>query len=102
MEEVWRDVQGFEGLYEVSSLGNVRSPRGVVTPYKSSKVYLKVGLFKNCKDHKRRVNRLVAQAFIPNPNDYPCVYYRDGNKENNSVNNLEWGERNRGKSHEMH
>ncbi len=101
MEEVWRDVQGFEGLYEVSSLGNVRSPRGVVTPYKSSKGYLKVGLFKNCKDHKRRVNRLVAQAFIPNPNDYPCVYYRDGNKENNSVNNLEWGERNRGKSHEM-
>ena len=88
--ELWKDIEGFEGLYQVSSWGRVRSIRGILKPYQNSKGYLKISLFKNGKGHKKRINRLVAMAFIPNPNGYPQVDHVDGNKQNNSITNLRW------------
>ena len=88
--EVWKDIEGFEN-YQISTWGNVRNRKGqVLKPYYNSKGYLKIGLTKNGKSHKKRINRLVATAFIPNPYNFPQVNHKDGNKENNSVTNLEW------------
>ena len=87
--EIWKKIEDFEN-YEVSTWGSVRGKRGIIKPYENSKGYLKVGLFKNGKHHKKRVNRLVAQAFIPNPYNLPQVNHKDGNKLNNSYTNLEW------------
>ena len=89
--EVWKDIDGFDG-YQISTWGNVRNARGqILKPYENSKGYLKVGLSvgKRTTD-KHRVNRLVAKAFIENPYNFPQVNHKDGNKENNSVTNLEW------------
>ena len=88
--EIWADIEGLEGKYQVSTWGRVRSKNRILAPYENTKGYLKVGLFKDGKTHKKRVNRLVAQAFIPNPNNYPQVDHLDGNKRNNSITNLEW------------
>ena len=90
MQEIWKDIEGFEGRYQVSTWGNVRSMKKKIKPYENDKGYLKVGLCKDGKSHKKRVNRLVAQAFIPNPYNLPQVNHKDGNKKNNSVTNLEW------------
>ena len=87
--ELWKEIEGFEN-YQVSSWGRVRSANGILKPYRNKKGYLKVGLSKDGKCHKKRVNRLVAMAFIDNPNDLPFVDHIDGNKENNSITNLRW------------
>lgn len=91
--EIWKNIEGYYGKYQVSSWGRIRNAEKgrILTPYKTNKGYLKVGLFVgNHKTEKHRVNRLVAKAFIPNPNNFPQVNHKDGNKENNSVTNLEW------------
>ena len=90
MQEIWKDIEGFEGRYQVSTWGNVRGVQGILKPYRNEKGYLKVSLAKNGKYYKKRVNRLVALAFIPNPYELPQVNHKDGNKENNSITNLEW------------
>lgn len=110
MEEIWRDIVGFEGLYEVSNLGNVRSvdreikrnDGHVLTlkgkPLPQYKFYVKnctiprlrVNLCKDCKNYSKTVHRLVAMAFIPNPNNYPQINHKDENPLNNCVDNLEW------------
>ena len=87
--ELWKDIEGFEN-YQVSSWGRVRSSNGILKLYKNKKGYLKVGLMKGGKCCKKRVNRLVAIAFISNPYDAPFVDHIDGNKENNSITNLRW------------
>ncbi len=87
--ELWKDIEGFEN-YQASSWGRVRSANGILKPYRNKKGYLKVGLMKGGKCHKKRVNRLVAIAFVENPNGYPFVDHIDGNKENNSITNLRW------------
>ena len=87
--ELWKDIEGFDG-YQISTWGNVRHHGKSIKPYYNHKGYLKASLYKNGVNHKKRINRLVAQAFIPNPNNYPQVNHKDGNKENNSVTNLEW------------
>ena len=74
----------------MSSWGRVRSADGILKPYRNKKGYLKVGLMSGGKCHKKRVNRLVAMAFIDNPNELPFVDHIDGNKENNSITNLRW------------
>ena len=91
--EIWKDIEGFEKRYQVSSWGRVRNKltKGIVKPYVNSKGYLKVGLwYSRGKTAKFRVNRLVAAAFIPNPYSLPQVNHKDGNKMNNSITNLEW------------
>ena len=90
MKEIWEDINGYDGKYQVSTWGRVRGASGIMKPYKNHKGYLKIGLLKDGKRNKHRVNRLVAQTFIPNPSFLPEVNHKDGNKENNSVTNLEW------------
>ena len=92
--EIWKEISGYNGKYQVSSWGRVRNAEtgNILKPYKNGKGYLKVGLMVKGKKNpeKHRVNRLVAKAFIENPNNLPQVNHKDGNKENNSVTNLEW------------
>ena len=98
MNEEWRDIEGYEGLYQVSNLGRVRSLNcrghkgciGILTPRLDGKGYEMVALYKEGKARNTKVHRLVAQAFIPNPNNYPQVNHKDENKTNNDVKNLEW------------
>ena len=97
MKEVWKDIQGYEGLYQISSLGNVKSlnynrtGKECILKYGiNTNGYLIVVLSKNGKGKTFAIHRLVAQAFIENPENLPCVNHKDENKTNNCVNNLEW------------
>lgn len=86
-------IKGFEGLYEIDDQGNVYSLRSnqIVKPFVNTGGYLKIGLYdKNRKRKGFYIHRLVAGAFIPNPDNLPCVNHKDGNKTNNSAENLEW------------
>ena len=98
MKEVWKDVVGYEGLYEVSDLGNVRVSR-VGSPFfmkcksiqKNNKGYLTVLLSDGKGVQKRRtIHRIVAEAFLDNAEHYPQINHKDENKTNNCVDNLEW------------
>lgn len=99
MEEIWKDIKSYEGLYQVSNLGKVRSfPRKgthtkkihILKSGKNHKGYLYVVLTNKYKKKTISIHRLVAQAFIPNPNNLPQVNHIDGDKLNNCVENLEW------------
>lgn len=103
MNEEWRAIKGYEGLYEVSNFGNVRSLerkvyrrfswvklKGKILKPANIKGYCKVVLCKNGESKLLALHRLVAETFIPNPNQYPEVNHIDENKSNNNVNNLEW------------
>lgn len=92
--EIWKEIEGYYGRYQVSSWGRIRNAETgkILKPYKNAKGYLKVGLMIAGEriPHKHRVNRLVATAFVDNPDNLPQVNHKDGNKENNSYTNLEW------------
>lgn len=92
MQEIWKDVVGYEGLYQVSNLGKVYSliSNKIIAFSKKPKGYLIVHLYKNGVDKSKHIHRLVAEAFIPNPNNYPEVNHLDGIKTNNCIDNLEW------------
>lgn len=96
MTEVWKDIIGYEGLYQVSNLGRVKSLKHSeewFLKYRlNKKGYASVVLFKGTVSSKKQfmVHRLVADAFIPNPENKPQINHKDGNKLNNSVENLEW------------
>lgn len=97
MEEVWKDIEGYEGLYQVSNKGNVKSlvnNKGVEREKLLKPVivngYKKVNLCKNKTKKTYSIHRLVAQAFIENTNNYPCINHKDECKTNNVVENLEW------------
>lgn len=89
--EVWKDVPEYEGLYKVSSLGRIKNKKDLImSPELYHRGYYRVQLYSKGKRKHARINRLVAQAFIPNPNNYPMVNHKDENKLNNRVGNLEW------------
>ena len=94
MEEERKPIKGYEGLYEVSNTGKIKSfQRGktrLLYPRKTPRGYLHVILSKDKAKKDLRVHRLVASAFIPNPLNKPEVNHIDGNKDNNNVDNLEW------------
>jgi hypothetical protein len=106
--EIWRDIEGYEGLYQVSNMGRVKSlERNVVKGKgglykieekilksgKHSGGYLYVCLYNEGKIKYYTIHRLVANAFIPNPNNFPQVNHKDEDKTNNRVENLEWCDR---------
>lgn len=88
MIEEWKDVVGFEGFYQVSNLGNVK--RKKLLRLSGGGRYVQVILSKNGKSYGKSVHRLVATAFLPNPDNLPCVNHKDENPKNNCVDNLEW------------
>ena len=100
MEE-WKNIKGYEGLYQVSNFGRVKSlnyhrtgKEVLMKPgrfvMKSGNAYYGVKLYKDSKMNVKLVHRLVAEAFIPNPNNLPQVNHKDENGLNNRVDNLEW------------
>lgn len=103
--EQWVDIDGYEGLYQVSNKGNVRSCDRIINskcnskrlckgkpikPYEDEDGYMRVGLHKNDTQKVVGIHRLVADAFIPNTNNLPSVDHIDGNPNNNIVENLRW------------
>lgn len=101
MNEVWKDIKGYEGLYQVSNFGRVKSFRGSAKYGKPDEMILKgrpinsgyliVTLYAKNRARKNfQIHRLVADAFIPNPDNLSCVNHKDENKINNCADNLEW------------
>lgn len=114
MQENWKDIKDFEGSYQVSDLGNVRSlprrivqqsngsgyhvqskPGKILKPQPNSKGYLRVHIGGKC----RFVHRLVGETFLSNPDEKPVINHKDGNRLNNSLSNLEWVTRSENTQH---
>lgn len=108
MEEIWKDIPGYEGKYQVSNMGRIKSFLRIgvrkdtekcdfdshfIKPTFNAYGYLHVRLRKNDKGKTRTVHRLVAESFIPNPNGFKEINHKDEDKTNNSVGNLEWCDR---------
>lgn len=96
-KEYWKPVVEYEGLYMVSNWGRVKSmnynhsgKERILKPGTNDRGYLYVELWKNNKRKRYRIHRLVAQAFIPNPDNLPMINHKDECKTNNIVSNLEW------------
>lgn len=106
MKEIWKDIPGYEGLYQVSNLGDIKVLDRIVncgiknnkTVIRKSKLlkqrinqgYYEVALSKNGKKRFLKVHRLIAITFLPNLNNLPSVNHKDENKLNNCIDNLEW------------
>lgn len=106
MKEIWKDIEEYEGLYQVSNLGRVKRLKGkyvsaerMVNPSRHTDGYLQFNLCKNGKRKNHKIHRLVAQAFIPNPENKPEVNHIDEDKTNNNINNLEWSTRKENVNH---
>ena len=94
-KEIWKDVIGYEGIYQISNFGNLKSFKnkksGIILKQTNKKGgYFSVVLCFNDKIRYTRIHRLVAESFIPNPEEKKHVNHIDGNKQNNNVYNLEW------------
>jgi hypothetical protein len=90
--ETWRDIPNTNGQYKVSDTGKVMTTKTgrILSPAIDARGYERVCLFKVDRDRRYKVHRLVASAFIPNPDGKKQVNHKDGNKRNNCVSNLEW------------
>lgn len=102
-QEIWKDVKGYEGLYQISNFGNLKSLERKVRDWKGERTvkeslmcftvrsgYYNVVLRKQGHRESKQIHRLVAEAFIPNPESKPIVNHKDFNRKNNCVENLEW------------
>ena len=100
MKEIWKDIEGYEGLYQISNYGVVKSLKKyagkslrkekILKTYKDKDGYIKVILCKNSKTRFLSIHRLLAEVFIPNPDNLPQINHKDENPLNNKVDNLEW------------
>lgn len=101
IEEVWKDIKGYEGMYQVSNTGKIKSLKridcagkirtgNILQPNKLKKGYLRIGLNKNGIRERFMVHRLVAEAFIPNPENKPFIDHINTIKDDNRVENLRW------------
>ena len=103
MKEIWKDIAGYDGLYQISNFGKIKSRKrlvanrfgmrecgGITIKLSNNKGYSRVCLCKNNKKRGFLVHRLVAIHFIPNVDNKPCVNHKDGDKQNNYSDNLEW------------
>ena len=94
MTEIWKDIDGYEGLYQVSNLGRVKSlhhnKEKILKGSYAKEGYHLISLSKEGTQKRCLVHRLVATAFIPNPYKLECVNHKDENPRNNNVDNLEW------------
>jgi hypothetical protein len=121
--EIWKDIKGYENLYQVSNYGNVRSIKYIkylikdelkwkkywiedtkieyklLSPAKNGSGYITVSLRKNNKNCTYYVHRLLCSEFIPNPKNKTTVNHKDGNKHNNNLDNLEWATQKENISH---
>lgn len=104
-KEIWKDIPGFEGYYQASNMGRVKSldryvnykncgfalRKGkILSPKISNKGYLETTLMKEGKSYYKRIHRLIAETFLPNPNNYSCINHINENKTDNKIENLEW------------
>ena len=103
--EIWKDIKGYEGLYQISNLGNVKSVQRFSTHWQGGvrivkerilkhsykKGYAFVDLSKNNIRSNKQIHRLIAEHFIPNPKNYPIVLHKDDDPSNMSIDNLMWG-----------
>lgn len=99
-EEIWKDVHGYEGLYQVSTFGRIKglakmlcydNTERILVPSKNNKGYLLVWLYKSgCKPKGKTVHRIVAETFLPNEKNLPQINHKDCNRENAALDNLEW------------
>lgn len=101
--EIWKDIEKYEGRYKISNLGRVKSLSRNIKPTSPRQTYktCKEKILKTCigshgyyhvslEGRKHCIHKLVAVAFIENPNKYNCINHKDGNKLNNTIENLEW------------
>lgn len=90
MQEIWKEVADYNGLYQVSNMGNVRRSGKVHKARTNRDGYIEIKLSLNGEKKNHSIHRLVAIAFIPNPENKSTVNHKDGNKQNNIVTNIEW------------
>ena len=92
--ELWKDIEGYDGIYQVSNQGRIRSRKSgvwrLLKPGHGDGRYCQVGLVKDGKRYWKRVHQLVAEAFLPNPDHLPQIDHKDGNYLNNYADNLRW------------
>lgn len=108
MQQIWKDINGYQGLYQVSNMGRIKTTanhcawnRQIIRKPKIRK-YAEIPLKIHGKSKWFMVHRLVAQAFIPNPQNKPQINHKDGNKLNNNVDNLQWCTPSENQTHKLY